>query len=181
VTGGEWRPILREFGRRLAPEHRRAGHSIWQADLGERDMHVETVVIFNVDADHVPDYVSQGVGADRYLVREREFTVEGRCVQLATSYLDMGLVAGTAIERADTGPGGTYARLEEIGAEPRRFQEDAVVRRPSADEHEQLDLDDLGVVVEIVRIAKDETGRVVEITRMVLAASAYVLRSTLAV
>ena len=78
MTGGEWRPILREFGRRLAPEHRRAGHSIWQADLGERDMHVETVVIFNVDADHVPDYVSQGVGADRYLVREREFTVEGR-------------------------------------------------------------------------------------------------------
>ncbi|EMF24625.1 GntR family transcriptional regulator [Streptomyces gancidicus BKS 13-15] len=55
-------------------------------------------------------------------VRRRRFLVDSKPVLLATSYLPLSLVAGSAITQEDTGPGGTYARLSELGHAPVHFR-----------------------------------------------------------
>lgn len=57
------------------------------------------------------------------IVRRRRFVLDGKPVLLSTSYLPAALVAGSAITQPDTGAGGTYARLAELGAAPVRFRE----------------------------------------------------------
>lgn len=93
----------------------------------------------------------------------------------STSYLPVDLVAGSAITREDTGPGGTYARLAELGHKPVRFREEIRCRMPSVEEAEQLDLS-LGMpVVHLIRTAFAEGGGAVEISEMTLDSASYVL------
>ncbi|GAA3303743.1 hypothetical protein GCM10020295_53100 [Streptomyces cinereospinus] len=108
-------------------------------------------------------------------VRRRRFVLEGKPVLLSTSYLPADLVAGTPITRADTGPGGTYARLAEIGRGPARFREEVRSRMPSRDEAERLALPPGVPVMLVARTAFDAEGVPVEVNDMVLDASAYVL------
>src|SRR5271155_707097 len=42
----------------------------------------------------------------------------------------VGIAAGTATEQPDTGPGGTYARLADVGHAPAQFREDLRARMP---------------------------------------------------
>ncbi|NED88210.1 UTRA domain-containing protein, partial [Streptomyces sp. SID11233] len=72
------------------------------------------------------------------------------------------------ITQEDTGPGGTYARLAEIGAKPVRFVEELRSRMPSREETERLRLSEGTPVVEIYRTALTEEGRAVEVNRMLL-------------
>ena len=94
---------------------------------------------------------------------------------LATSYLPADLVSGTPITQPDTGPGGLYARLAELGRKPVRFREEIRSRMPSADEAEQLALPSGVPVVLVARTAFDAEGAAVEVNEMVLDSSAYVL------
>lgn len=96
-------------------------------------------------------------------------------VLLATSYLPLPLVAGSAITREDTGPGGTYARLAELGHEPVHFREEIRSRMPSPDEVTQLDLAPGTPVILICRTAFTGQGRAVEVNEMTLDAGSYVL------
>lgn len=57
---------------------------------------------------------------------------------LAVSYLPHALVEGSAITRVDTGEGGTYARLAELGHAPTHFREEIRSRLPTAEEAEGL-------------------------------------------
>ncbi len=109
-------------------------------------------------------------------MRDRGYAVEGRLVQHSTSYLPAEIAVGTAIAEVNTGDGGAYARLAELGFEPIRFRERVRVRMPSADEAQQLKLGPGQPVAEIVREAATETGRVVEVNRMILVGDAYVLQ-----
>ncbi|WP_424213700.1 GntR family transcriptional regulator [Streptomyces sp. BI20] len=109
------------------------------------------------------------------LVRRRVFALEGKVVALAVSWLDAELVAGTAVERVDSGPGGIYARLGELGRGPVRFREEVRARMPSGAEGEALGLAVGTPVVLVCRTAYDAEGRVVEVNEMTLDASAYVL------
>jgi GntR family transcriptional regulator len=111
------------------------------------------------------------------LTRARRFTVEDRPVQLATSYLPLDVTGGTRIERKDPGPGGIYARLAEIGHAPVRFTERVTARAPRPEEADGLALESpvAGQVIEIVRHAYAADDRCVEVTVMVLDASAYEL------
>ncbi|MFE4399544.1 GntR family transcriptional regulator, partial [Kitasatospora sp. NPDC056808] len=111
----------------------------------------------------------------RTLVRDRVYVVEGEPVQSATSYLPADLVRGSAIEQEDTGPGGVYARLEELGAKPVRFVEEVRARMPAPDEVERLHIAEGTPVVEIFRTAFTDEGTPVEVNRMLLDASAYVM------
>ncbi|MES5824884.1 GntR family transcriptional regulator [Streptomyces sp. RG80] len=90
--------------------------------------------------------------------------------QLATSYLPAGLARGTLLVEADTGPGGIYDRLEEMGHRPLRWSESVSARMPSPEEAEALDLPaDVGVpLLRVVRVTTSPTGAVVELndTRM---------------
>ncbi|MEU9012942.1 GntR family transcriptional regulator [Streptomyces sp. NPDC048479] len=171
----EFRPIRRHGVQRLSPRLWGEGQSVWAADTEGRDLVVDLISVTEEEApEGIARVLDIGAGAST-CVRRRRFVLDGRPVLLATSYLDAELVAGTAITEPDTGPGGIYARLDEIGRKPVRFREEVRSRMPSADEAERLGLASGTPVVLICRTAFAEGGRAVEVNDMVLDASAYIL------
>ncbi len=107
--------------------------------------------------------------------RSRRFVLDGKPVLFAVSYLPADIVGDSAVTQPDTGPGGTYARLAERGHGPVRFREEVRSRMPSAGEAERLSLSMGTPVVQIVRTAFAEGGRVVEVNEMTLDSASYVL------
>jgi GntR family transcriptional regulator len=85
--------------------------------------------------------------------------------QLATSYLPADLARGTPLAEEDTGDGGIYDRLEEMGHRPLRWSESVSARMPSPEEAEALALPaDVGVpLLRLVRVTTSPTGQVVEV------------------
>ncbi|MFD5898615.1 GntR family transcriptional regulator [Streptomyces sp. NPDC060366] len=90
--------------------------------------------------------------------------------QLATSYLPADVARGTRLAEADTGPGGIYDRLEEMGHRPLHWREGVSARMPSPEEAQALNLPaDVGVpLLRVVRVAASPSGEVLELndTRM---------------
>ncbi len=171
----EWKPILRDARGRLSREVWGQGKSIWAVDLGDRVVVPQQVEVGYQD---VPGDVREVLGVDRALVRFRIYAVEGRPVQIATSYLPADIVEGSRIERKDTGPGGTYARLAELGHAPTDFVEWVRARRPLPEESSALRMGPGRAVIDIVRHAKTAAGRVVEVNKMILDSDTYVLQYT---
>lgn len=89
-------------------------------------------------------------------------------VQLSKSWLPVDIAGGTQIEEPDSGPGGIYSRLAELGHEPADYQEEPFVRVPSEDEASELDLDLDHRVYDLTRLAIDAQGRVVEINKIIM-------------
>jgi GntR family transcriptional regulator len=168
-----WKPILRDANGRLARDVWGGGKSIWSVDAGDR---VVVPVRVDVAYQDAPADVRDILGAERVLARFRVYAVDGRPIQLATSYLPADITVGTRIEKRDTGPGGTYGRLAELGHEPTDFTEWVRARRPSTDEAGALHMGPGRFVLDIVRHARTAAGRVVEVNKMVLDADAYVLQ-----
>jgi len=168
-----FRPILRDATRRLAVSQWGEGRSIWNADLDKRHMDVDRVEVTRSTA---PSHIEQVLGTADVWVRDRRYLVEGRPVMLATSYLPAEIVDGSPITQVDSGEGGTYARLMELGYKPANFIEDLRKRTPSADEAEALQLPAGADAFEIARIAFTEDGRAVEVNEMVADARVYVFR-----
>lgn len=172
----EFRVGIRRCGiQRLSVEVWGSGGSIWGADGKGHDPEVE---LLGVAEEVAPGPVSAllGLAADApACVRRRRFLLDGKPVMVATSYLDAALVAGTPIAEPDSGPGGIYARLAELGVGPVRFREEVRSRMPSADEAARLGLAAGTPVVLVVRTAFAAEDKVVEVNEMVLDASAYVL------
>lgn len=171
------RPPLRRLGReRLGRREREAGKGAFLSDAmaAGREASAEVEVARGVAPPEVAErlHLSQG---DQVLIRRRRMLADGQPVQLATSYLPLQLVEGTQIEQADTGTGGTYARLEELGHRLGRFQEDLSARMPLPDEARALRLGAGVPVIRVVRTAFDEQGAPVEVNEMVLAADRYEL------
>jgi GntR family transcriptional regulator len=94
---------------------------------------------------------------------------------LATSYLPLALVEGTAIMRVDTGDGGTYARLAELGHAPAHFREEVRCRLPVAKEAEGLGMPLERPVVKVCRTAYDASLNAVEVNEMTMDSAAYIL------
>jgi GntR family transcriptional regulator len=86
------------------------------------------------------------------------------------------LVRGSQVTQAGTGPGGTYARLADLGHAPTHFREDLRARMPEPGEVSALDLAPGTPVVEVIRTAYASDGQPVEVSEMVADASAYVFR-----
>lgn len=171
------RPPLRRLGReRLGRREREAGKGAFLSDAmaAGREASAEVEVARGVAPPEVAErlHLLQG---DQVLIRRRRMLADGQPVQLATSYLPLQLVEGTQIEQADTGTGGTYARLEELGHRLGRFQEDLSARMPLPDEARALRLGAGVPVIRVVRTAFDEQGAPVEVNEMVLAADRYEL------
>lgn len=171
------RPPLRRLGReRLGRREREAGKGAFLSDAmaAGREASAEVEVARGVVPPEVAErlHLLQG---DQVLIRRRRMLADGQPVQLATSYLPLQLVEGTQIEQADTGTGGTYARLEELGHRLGRFQEDLSARMPLPDEARALRLGAGVPVIRVVRTAFDEQGAPVEVNEMVLAADRYEL------
>ncbi|MGC0330629.1 GntR family transcriptional regulator [Streptomyces sp. SAI-170] len=170
-----FRPLRRRGIQRPASDQWGNGRSIWSADIENRALEVDQVTVSEEEA---PDRVCAVLDlADEELacVRRRRFVLDGKPVLLATSYLPLSLVTGSPITQEDTGPGGTYARLAELGHEPVHFREELRSRMPSQDEAERLSMSAGTPVILICRTAFTDQGRPVEVNEMTLDASSYVL------
>ncbi|GGY65160.1 GntR family transcriptional regulator [Streptomyces olivaceoviridis] len=171
----DFRPIRRRGIEGLARTQWSEGRSIWSADIGDRELVVDSVEVTEEPAPAAVAAV-MGLGEDASVcVRRRRFVLDGKPVLLSTSRLPAGIVAGTRITQPETGPGGTYARLAELGHGPARFREEVRSRMPSREEAERLALPAGVPVVLIARTAYDAEGVVVEVNEMVLDSSVYVL------
>ena len=97
----------------------------------------------------------------------------GRTIQLATSYLPADLARDTILAEADTGPGGIYDRLEEMGHGPLTWHEAVSARMPTPDEADLLDLPPGTPVLRIVRTTQSPSGQILEINDTRLNAEHY--------
>ncbi|MGW7672768.1 GntR family transcriptional regulator [Streptomyces sp. 3212.3] len=171
----DFRPLRRRGIQRLSQEQWGSGRSIWSADVESRALVVDQVT---VSEEEPPERVSLVLGLaeeDSVCVRRRRFVLDGKPVLLATSYLPTSVVAGSAITQEDTGPGGTYARLAELGYKPVHFREEIRSRMPSKHEAAQLSISAGTPVILICRTAFADEGRPVEINEMTLDAASYIL------
>uniref|UniRef100_A0AAU3H281 GntR family transcriptional regulator n=1 Tax=Streptomyces sp. NBC_01401 TaxID=2903854 RepID=A0AAU3H281_9ACTN len=170
-----FRPLRRQGIKRLTQSQWGEGRSIWETDTEDRTLVVDKV---GVTEEPAPDRIAGVLGIRSraaVCVRRRRFVLDGKPILLATSYLPASLVAGSAITREDTGPGGAYARLAELGAKPVHFREEIRSRMPSSAEADELELSAGTPVMLICRTAFAEEGRPVEVNEMTLDSASYIL------
>lgn len=105
---------------------------------------------------------------DDALIRQRHMYAGDTPVQLATSYVPWSIAEDTQLEQTDTGPGGTYSRLADLGHAPARFTETVALRPPTPDEADVLRLSDEQHVLTIFHVAWTTDDRAVEVTIHVL-------------
>ncbi|MEU6536397.1 GntR family transcriptional regulator [Streptomyces sp. NPDC047000] len=170
-----FRPLRRRGIQRLSQEQWGNGRSIWSADIENRTLVVDQVTVSEETApEHVGRVLELGDG-DTVCVRRRRFVLDKKPVLLATSYLPTSVVAGSAITQEDTGPGGTYARLADLGYKPVHFREEIRSRMPTREDAAQLSISAGTPVILICRTAFADDGRPVEINEMTLDAASYIL------
>ncbi|MEV7275093.1 GntR family transcriptional regulator [Streptomyces sp. B27] len=168
-----FRPIRRHGIQRLKRDHWAAGKTIWSADE-ERPVTIDV----RVDTVTAPAHIAEMLALaaeETVCARSRRFVLADRTVMLSTSYLPLALVSGTSIMRVDTGEGGTYARLAELGYAPAHFREEIRCRLPLANEAEMLGMPLERPVVKVCRTAYDANSRAVEVNEMTMDSAAYVL------
>lgn len=160
---------------RLARDQWGSGKSIWEAD-DDRSLAVDQVTVLEAPP---PQDIATVLGlaeGESACIRSRRYSLDGRPVLLATSYLPLNLVAGSAITRADTGPGGIYARLAELGHAPARYREE--IRGagvPTPGEAARLSIAADRQILRLCRTAFDAERAVVEVNEMTMDAASYVL------
>jgi GntR family transcriptional regulator len=153
-----------------------AGASVWSTETEGRDLAVDQVEVSEADApEHVRALLGLEQGA-RAVLRSRRYVLDGKPVLLSRSWLPAAIASGTPIARPDTGPGGIYARLADLGHAPARFREDLRSRMPLPAEAERLQVAAGTPVVEICRVALDAADTPVEVNEMTADSSAYVFR-----
>jgi GntR family transcriptional regulator len=169
-------PLQRLSAERLKRNRRAAGKGAFLDDVEAAGRQPDVEV--EVGPGPMPAELADALGipADtQVLIRRRRMLADGQPVQLATSYLPLDLVRGTRIEQPDTGPGGTYARLEELGRQLSRFEEEVSARMPLPEEAVALQLASGVPLIRVVRTALDQDGQPVEVNDILIAADRYKL------
>lgn len=174
--------IRRDTAGRQRRETRETGQArgAFEAELREKGLTPRTEV--SVSQVPAPENVAElldGVEAGSpVLARSRVMYANDTPVQLATSYLPLDIAEGTPLAEEDTGPGGAYSRLAELGHAPAEFNEVVRFRAPSEDETRDLNIDADQRVTSIVRTARTAAGRVVEVNVISLPAHQWELSFT---
>jgi GntR family transcriptional regulator len=153
-----------------------SGASVWSTETEGRDLVVDQVEVSEADA---PEHVRALLGLEQgagVVLRSRRYVLDGKPVLLSRSWLPAAIASGTPIARPETGPGGIYARLADLGHAPARFREDIRSRMPLPAEADRLQIAAGTPVVEICRVAVDADGTPVEVNEMTADSSAYVFR-----
>lgn len=170
-------PIRRRGHDRFLRRRREGGRAAYLAELATQGREARVEVLF-VGALAAPDEVTALLGVDAtelVLARSRRYPADGEPTELAVSYLPLGLAADTAIAEVDTGPGGLYARLEEMGHRLDHFDEKVSARMPLPDERQALALGPGVPVIRLLRTAYSSDGLAVEVCDTVMAANRFVL------
>ncbi|MCX4738575.1 GntR family transcriptional regulator [Streptomyces antibioticus] len=168
-------PVRRLASDRFARRHREEGKSAFlvEADAAGGHPQVDSLEVKEEKAD--PDVSARLGSLRRVLARRRRYLLDGRPVEFATSYLPLDIARGTQIAEPNPGPGGIYARLEELGHHLDHFEEEIRARMPTPAEVKMLHLAAGVPVIHLIRTAFDAEGRAVEVCDTVMAADAYVL------
>jgi GntR family transcriptional regulator len=168
-----WRPINRVVPTRLARSGWGAGRAIQDSDTDGRSR-VAWVTVERVPA---PAAIADLLGVDEgapVVARARRFDIDGRPVQLATAWIPADLAELAGLTERDTGPGGMWARLADVGHAPTGpAAEEWELRPATPDELERLQLPAAARVLEGIRVVRDASGRAVDASVMVLAEGAY--------
>lgn len=168
-------PIVRNGISRVGARKWNAGRSVWDDETHGRRPTVDHIEIV-AEADAPADVAAILDSGAKVATRRRRYVLDGKPVIVATSYLPAKLVAGSQVLEEDTGPGGIYARLAELGHAPAHFREDIVGRMPTKAESEELAVPAGTPVFVLTRTAVTEQGDRVEVNVMVMDAGSYVLR-----
>jgi GntR family transcriptional regulator len=143
---------------------REEGGSRGAFDAELRRLGLEARSDVEVDRRRPPEDVAAILGTgEEVILRRRKMYADGQPVQLATSYVPAALAEGTPIAQPDTGPGGLYSRLADLGHQPVRFTETIRVRTPDDDEALFLQMDPDQRIYVITRVAYDAAGQAVEV------------------
>jgi GntR family transcriptional regulator len=113
------------------------------------------------------------VGAE-VLVRARTWAEDGEVVALATSYIARSVSVGTAIELADTGPGGVLACLIDLGHQVTRHVERVTAGTADDDEAVRFARHDHPAVIRVER-ATMSRRRVLAVIRIAVLADRFEL------
>jgi GntR family transcriptional regulator len=163
-----WRPIRRIVPARFTP----SPVTMNERDSPGRAVEWTTAIAWATPPPEVAELLG---GDDKALSRRRIFHVDARAVQIGTSWIPAD-VAPAALEQVDVGPGGMWARLAEAGHGPTgQAWERWRVRPATPAELDLLELPPGSRVLEGFRAVRDAGGRVVDVTALVLAESAYEL------
>ena len=172
------RPPIRRVGHdRFARRHREQGKAAFIAEMEQAGRRPQVEMLELGPAPASPE-VARTLGVqegDQVLVRRRRYLADDHPVETATSYLPYDLVQGTPICQENPGPGGIYARLEDLGHELDHFEEEVSARMPHPEEAKLLELPAGVPILRVVRTATDTDGRIVEVCDTIKAADRYVL------
>ncbi|MFI1337010.1 GntR family transcriptional regulator [Streptomyces sp. NPDC020845] len=168
-------PVRRLASDRFARRHRDQGKSAFTVEAEAAGSRPE-VDSLEVKEERPSQDIAARLGSPRkVLARRRRYLLDGRPVEFAASYLPLDLARDTPIAQPNPGPGGIYARLEEMGHCLDHFDEEIRARMPSPAEVRTLHLASGVPVIHLIRTAYDAEGRAVEVCDTVMAADAYVL------
>jgi GntR family transcriptional regulator len=170
-------PVRRLASDRFAQRHRKGGKAAFTVEA-EQVGATPLVDMIKVSEKRPPDDVADRLRLDdddQAIERSRRYSLDGRPVETAVSYIPADLAEGTPIADPNPGPGGIYARLEEQGHTLARFTEDVSARMPTPGETKTLGLRTGVPVFHLIRTAYDVDGRAVEVCDTVMAADAYLL------
>jgi GntR family transcriptional regulator len=170
-----FQPLRRRSVQRLSEEQWGTGRSIWEFDTDDRALEVDQLTVSSEAAPQRIARVLADTDRTRVCVRRRRYVLDGKPAMLATSYLLASVVKGSAITREDTGPGGTYARLTELGHKPVHFREEVRLHKTTKDEAERLRISPGEMAIQVCRTAFTADGHAVEVTEMILDAALYIL------
>ncbi|MGW4359460.1 GntR family transcriptional regulator [Streptomyces californicus] len=99
--------------------------------------------------------------------------------QLATSYLPASLARGTRLTQKDTGPGGIYDLLEQMGHTPLSWEEAVSARMPTPTETDRLHLLKGVPILRITRTTTGPDGTILEINDTRMSADTFDIGYTL--
>lgn len=169
-----FQPLRRRGIQRLSETQWGEGRSIWEFDT-DRTLVVDQIhVTQETPSPEIATVLGLGPD-DPVCVRNRRFVLENNPVLLARSFLPGELVSGTAITQEDTGPGGVYARLAELGHAPAHFREEIRCRMPTPNQTEDLCLPHGTPVIQICRTAFTAEGHAVETNEMIMDSASFIL------
>ncbi|MFD9721105.1 GntR family transcriptional regulator [Streptomyces sp. NPDC059076] len=126
---------------------------------------------FDVERVHAPD-VAALLGLDPksdLVCRRREALVEDQVVQFQYAWYPLDVAETAGLDQQGTIEGGVYRRLEEAGIPAVEADERVAARMPTAEEADRLGTGGSTPVLTIERISRDQTGRPLELLRVVAA------------
>ncbi|WP_224392831.1 GntR family transcriptional regulator [Pseudonocardia sp. ICBG1293] len=135
------RSVVRSTRNRLSRNERSAGRGAFVTDCHAAGLipTVRNEVRVEASTEAVADALHIEHGAP-VCVRDRVMAADNEVLQLATSYLPRNITKGTQIEDDNSGPGGIYARLEELGYELSSYTERVSIGRADEQEAKQMNI-----------------------------------------